>query len=196
MTVQTARLENRDLSQPVQDPGAMNAYALRAPVAADAPALAALGRDSFSAAFAHLYAPEDLATFLGEVHDEAAVARRIASPNRVYRLAEDADGALAGYCQLVLRDSFEPVSTALRPVTLSQLYCAGSATGSGLGAALMDWALAEARARGADEIRLSVWAGNHGAQRFYARHGFEKIADIGFWVGRQRDDEFLYALAL
>ena len=196
MTVQTARPENRDRLQPVQGPGAMNAYALRAPVAADAPALAALGRDSFSAAFAHLYAPGDLAAFLDEVHDEATVARRIASPNRVYRLAEDAVGTLAGYCQLVLRDSFEPVSTALRPVTLSQLYCAGSATGSGLGAALMDWALAEAREWGADEIRLSVWAGNHGAQRFYARYGFEKIADIGFWVGQQRDDEFLYALAL
>lgn len=196
MTVQTARPENRDRSQPAHSPGAMSAYALRAPVAADAPALAALGRDSFSAAFAHLYAPEDLAAFLGEVHDEAAVARRIASPNRVYRLAEDAGGTLTGYCQLVLRDSFEPVSTALRPITLSQLYCAGSATGSGLGAALMDWALAEARTWGADEIRLSVWAGNHGAQRFYARYGFVHVADIGFWVGQQRDDEFLYARSL
>lgn len=196
MTVQAARPENRDRLQPVQGPGDMSAYALRAPVAADAPALAALGRDSFSAAFAHLYAPEDLAAFLHAVHDEAAVARRIGSPNRVYRLAEDADGTLTGYCQLVLRDSFEPVSTALRPISLSQLYCAGSATGSGLGAALMDWALAEARTWGADEIRLSVWAGNHGAQRFYARYGFVHVADIGFWVGQQRDDEFLFALKL
>ncbi len=171
-------------------------YTFRAPVAADSPALAALGRSSFSAAFAHLYAPEDLASFLDKVHDEAAVAHRIASPNRVYRLATSADGALAGYCQLVLRDSFEPASTALRPMTLSQLYCAASATGSGLGTALMDWAIAEARTRGGDEMRLSVWAGNHGAQRFYARYGFHKIADIGFWVGKQRDDEFLYSMKL
>ena len=175
----------------------MNAsYTFRAPNAADAPALAQLGRDSFIAAFGHLYAPEDLAAFLDEVHDVNHVARRIASANRVYRLATSADGTLAGYCQLVLRDSFEPASAALRPITLSQLYCAGSATGSGLGAALMDWALAEARTRGADEMRLSVWAENHGAQRFYARYGFEHIADIGFWVGNQRDDEFLYALKL
>ena len=171
-------------------------FAFRAPIDADAPALAALGRESFTAAFAHLYAPEDLAAFLDAVHDDAAVARRIASPNRVYRLAESADGTLAGYCQLVLRDSFEPASAALRPVTLSQLYCTASATGCGLGGALMDWALAEARTRGADEMRLSVWAGNHGAQRFYARFGFVHIADIGFWVGQQRDDEFLYALKL
>ena len=171
-------------------------YIQRGPVAADVPALAALGRDSFTAAFAHLYAPEDLAAFLDEVHDEAAVALRIASPDRVYRLAHAADGTLAGYCQLVLRVSFEPASAARKPITLSQLYCAASATGSGLGSALMDWGIAEARTRGADEMRLSVWAGNHGAQRFYARYGFIKVADIGFWVGKQRDDEFLYALKL
>ena len=28
------------------------------------------------------------------------------------------------------------------------------------------------------------------------RYGFEKIADIDFWVGQQRDDEFLYAKML
>lgn len=172
------------------------AYTLRPATPDDAPALAALGRASFVDAFGHLYSPADLTSFLDEVHDEARVAARIADPERVYRLAEDADGTLAGYCQLVLRDSFEPSSSAARPITLSQLYCAGSATGSGLGGALMDWALAEARTRGADEIRLSVWAENHGAQRFYARYGFEKIADIDFWVGQQRDDEFLYSLTL
>ena len=172
------------------------AFTLRNATADDAPALAALGRSSFVDAFGHLYRPEDLASFLDEVHDEATVAERIADPERVYRLAEDAEGTLAGYCQLVLRDGFEPASSAAYPITLSQLYCAASATGSGLGGALMDWALAEARTRGADEIRLSVWAENHGAQRFYARYGFEKIADIGFWVGQQRDEEFLYSLTL
>ena len=70
------------------------------------------------------------------------------------------------------------------------------ASGGGIGAALMDWALAEARTFGADEIQLSVWSGNEGAQRFYQRYGFEKVADIDFWVGQQRDDEFLFARML
>ena len=49
---------------------------------------------------------------------------------------------------------------------------------------------------GADEMQLSVWSGNHGAQRFYARYGFEKVADVHFWVGAHRDDEFLLSLML
>ena len=48
----------------------------------------------------------------------------------------------------------------------------------------------------ADEVQLSVWSGNHGAQRFYARYGFEKIADVTFKVGEQIDDEFLLAKLL
>jgi ribosomal protein S18 acetylase RimI-like enzyme len=168
---------------------------LRSAHAGDLQTLAALGRDSFTAAFGHLYRGEDLAAFLGEVHDEGVVAGRIADPGRRYALAE-IDGTLAGYCQLVLRDGFDPPSEAAFPVTLSQLYCAAGTTGKGVGGALMHWALAEARACGADEIRLSVWAENFGAQRFYARYGFKKIADIGFWVGSHRDDEFLYSLKL
>jgi ribosomal protein S18 acetylase RimI-like enzyme len=69
-------------------------------------------------------------------------------------------------------------------------------TGRGTGAALMDWALAEARARGCDAVQLSVWSENRAAQRFYARYGFAKIADIGFMVGSHRDEEFLLELRL
>lgn len=168
---------------------------LRAPTAADVRALAELGRSSFTAAFGHHYAPEDLEAFLAETHDEQVVAARLADPARRYRLAE-IDGRLAGYVQLMVAGGFDHPTGAARPVTLSQLYCAPHATGQGIGTMLIDWALAEARGYGADEVLLSVWSGNLGAQRFYGRYGFVHVADIHFWVGNHRDDEFLYALKL
>jgi RimJ/RimL family protein N-acetyltransferase len=36
-----------------------------------------------------------------------------------------------------------------------------------------------------------VWSENHGAQRFYAREGFEKVGEYGFKVGRTVDHEFI-----
>ena len=84
----------------------------------------------------------------------------------------------------------------MRPVALQQLYTDPARTGQGIGAALMDWALAEARALQADAVQLSVWSENVAAQRFYARYGFAKIADIDFFVGNHRDDEFLLELRL
>lgn len=158
----------------------------------DVPALARLGRESFADAFGHLYRPEDLAAFLAEVHDEAAVADEIAGSECRHALAVEDDGSLLGYCKLRHPSKLAGDSQARDPLELGQLYCAASATGRGVGAALMDWAVSEARAGGHDAMLLSVYSGNAGAQRFYARYGFTKIADIHFRVGDQLDDEFLF----
>lgn len=165
---------------------------LRPATLEDVPALAALGRASFSDAFGHLYRSEDLAAFLAEVHDEAAVAEEVAGHECRHMLAVREDGALIGYCKLRHPSKLAAHSTARDPLELGQLYCAASATGQGVGAALMAWALDEAAAGGHDAMLLSVYCENFGAQRFYARYGFAKIADIHFRVGEQLDDEFLY----
>lgn len=161
----------------------------------DVPALAALGRDSFCAAFEELYRPEDLAAFLEEAYSEPAVAAEVSAPEYIHRLAEDVSG-LTGFCKMRDPSGYTEYSDARKPIALGQLYTAPGMTGSGIGAALMEWAFAEARERGADAIQLSVYSENFGAQRFYQRYGFTKIADIGFWVGEQRDAEFLYELRL
>lgn len=165
---------------------------LRPATLADAPALAALGRESFTAAFGHLYSHADLAAFLAEVHDEAAVANEIAGRECRHMLASDAGGALVGYAKLRHPSKLAVLSPARNPLELAQLYCAGHATGRGVGAALMEWALAQAMLGGHDAIHLSVYSENFGAQRFYARYGFAKIADTTFRVGSQIDAEFLF----
>lgn len=165
---------------------------LRATTLDDAPALAALGRASFTVAFGHLYRPEDLAAFLAEVYDETAVAGEIAGGACRHRLAVGEDGVLLGYCKLRHPSKLAQDAFAHDPIELAQLYCAPGATGMGVGAALMDWALAEARSGGHDAVQLSVYSANHGAQRFYARYGFAKVADIHFRVGEQIDEEFLF----
>ena len=168
---------------------------LRAPTEADIPALSVLGAESFADKFGHMYKPEDLAAFLEKMHSHGAVASEMAHAERRYRIAE-IDGALAGYCKLAIPSTLAEYHDAHRPIEIKQLYTAPGLTGKGIGAALMDWALEEARAYGADAIQLSVWSGNDGAQRFYHRYGFTKAADIEFWVGDQCDEEFLFALRL
>jgi len=168
---------------------------LRPATLADAPALAKLGADTFVAAFGHLYRPEDLAAFLAEVHDEAAVAAEIAGDECTHRLVEH-EGALVAFCKLRHPTKFGAYSDARDPIELGQLYALPGYTGSGIGAQLMDWALEVARAGRHDAVLLSVYAENFGAQRFYQRYGFGKIADITFKVGDHLDPEYLYELKL
>jgi len=170
---------------------------LRPATPADPEALAALGELSFCTAFAHLYVPENLGPFLEEVYSPAAVASEIADPRIVHCLAADSDaGPLSGYCKLRYPSWYVDKCDAANPIALGQLYTHPDRTSEGIGAALMDWAIAEAKTRGCDAIQLSVWSENHGAQKFYRRYGFEHVCDIDFWVGNHRDDEFLYELRL
>jgi len=173
------------------------AVTYRAAGPGDAAALAGLAREAFVAAFGPLYQSRDLAAFLAEERSEERYAGQIADPAVRIRLAE-LNGAPVAYSLIVLGKGFDerPMPQPLRPVMLSQLYCAGEATGRGIGAALLDWAIGKARCWGADALQLSVFSENPGAQRFYRRHGFVHVADIHFWVSQHRDDEFLYELPL
>jgi diamine N-acetyltransferase len=168
---------------------------LRPATLADAPALAALGAETFVAAFGDLYSAEDLTAFLAQVHAPGAVAEEIAGDTCTHCLAEDA-GELIAFCKLRYPSHYAAYSGAANPIELGQLYALPGRTGGGIGTRLMDWALGVARTRGHDAVLLSVYAENYGAQRFYQRYGFAKIADITFQVGEQLDPEFLYELRL
>jgi ribosomal protein S18 acetylase RimI-like enzyme len=173
----------------------MSELTLRPATTADTAALSRLGTESFVAAFGDMYSPEDLAVFLTETKSEVAIAAQIADPAGPIQLATR-DGRLLGYCKLGLACGWPEYARGTAAMELKQLYMDAAATGLGIGALLMDWAMAELAARGADEVQLSVFSGNHGAQQFYARYGFEKIADVTFRVGAQIDHEFLFARML
>jgi diamine N-acetyltransferase len=170
----------------------------RIPNINDAPALADLGCSTFREAFAPLYTPENLALYEQQSHSVDRVADQLQSPDRLYYVAEDA-GVMIGYCKIGFNKTLDhtlDVDHGRRVMELNQLYVRQSALGSGVGPALMDWCIAQAKTRGYDDIMLSVYNDNPRPQRFYARYGFEHYGDTYFMVGNHRDDEYLYRLAL
>lgn len=169
---------------------------LRPALPADVPALADLGVRSFVAKFGPLYTPENLAAFLTHAHTHEEVAGHVADPAMRVMLAVCDDGALLGYCKVRLLPGWPGHARGQRPVEVKQLYTDPAATGQGIGRQLMDWAMGEAASHNADEVQLSVFSENFGAQRFYARYGFEKVTEIHFMVGDQADEDWLYSRLL
>ncbi len=158
---------------------------------ADLPAIDAIFRESFVATFGHLYKPADLASFLARFTPEAWAAEF--AEGLAFRVAEDAQG-LVGYCKL------GPLTLPATPqgpaVEVRQLYLLERGKGSGAAHALMEWAFAAARARGAAELWLSVYIDNHRAKRFYARYGFEDQGPYAFMVGDHQDEDRMMRLVL
>lgn len=161
-------------------------------VPADAAIVAALARQTFEDTFGHLYAPEDLALFLDR-HTEEAWAAEIADPAYAVRLVEE-DGVVVGYAKL------GPPSLPFTPeqgaIELRQFYLLAPYHGKGAAQAMMEWAIAEARARGQSALYLSVFVDNHRARRFYARYGFEEVGPYAFMVGNHADEDIVMRLAL
>ena len=83
-------------------------------------------------------------------------------PRRAYVVGEHR-GAVVGYAGVDRGGEVADVMT---------IAVASAAQSRGLGAALMDWLIAEARRGGARHLMLEVRADNDAAQRFYSKAGF------------------------
>lgn len=159
---------------------------------ADAAALATLFRISFTDTFGHLYRLEDLTAFLADFTD-ARWAEELADPGFAFRIAE-MDGRRVGYAKL--GPPSLPVERTEPSVELRQLYLLSDAQGTGAAAALMEWTLGEARARGAAALYLSVYVDNQRAKHFYAKLGFERVGRYTFMVGNHPDEDDVMRLGL
>jgi [ribosomal protein S18]-alanine N-acetyltransferase len=85
---------------------------------------------------------------------------------RYYLVAED-DGMIAGYAGLLAAGGGQ--------ADVLTLAVTGDRWGEGIGTALLDGLLAEARRRGCTEVFLEVRTDNDRAQRLYRRHGFARV---------------------
>jgi len=159
---------------------------------ADAASLADLGARTFTATFGHLYSPENLATFL-QHHAPERWSHVIASDAGI-RLAE-AGGTVIGYARID-RVLLPVPATDRRALQLYQLYVDAEWHGQRVAPVLMDWVIDTARARGAQDLWLSVFIDNPRARAFYQRFGFVEVMPYTFMVGDHADEDIICKLAL
>jgi ribosomal protein S18 acetylase RimI-like enzyme len=112
----------------------------------------------------------------------AELERILRSPDEIVRVAA-VDAALVGLCHTQVYDTPPQATlTQTRRAHVDSLVVAESARRRGIGRRLVDDAAAWARGKGASEMVLTVWAGNHGAERFYHALGFDRVSSV---LGRQ-----------
>ncbi len=155
----------------------------------DAEALCNIGAETFTETFGHLYPPNDLERFVAEAYDLARTRADLADPAKASWIVE-ADGRVIGYA------SAGPCGLPHADVTpqcgeLKRIYLLKPWQGDGLGARLFAETITWLQAKGPRAVWIGVWSENHGAQRFYERHGFSKVGEYGFEVGDTVDHEYI-----
>ena len=131
-----------------------------------------------------------MATFLDEAHTTEWYEDAIADPDVGVWLIFDQSNKPVGYG--VAGPNTLPIAEGENAGEIKRVYIDKAAQGSGRGRQLVEQMLAWLDAQRFDDIYVGVWSLNHGAQRLYARYGFEKVGEYGFDVGDHVDLEFIF----
>ncbi|WP_239017705.1 GNAT family N-acetyltransferase [Sphingomonas aracearum] len=170
-------------------------WTLRRAGEGDAHSCALVAAATFLEAFAGVLDGADILAHLDRNSSAGSFARWIADPASVVTLAEAQVGsAPIGYTLLTTPDL--PIEPQAGDVELKRIYTLAPFHGSGLGAALMEQALADARHLGHRRLLLGVHGGNRRAQRFYGKQGFAVIGTRRFLVGATWHDDLVFGRAV
>ncbi|MGN6374607.1 MAG: GNAT family N-acetyltransferase [Sphingomonas sp.] len=169
--------------------------AVRRAVAADAAALALVAGATFLDTFAGILNGPDIVAHCATQNSPAKFAAWLGDDDSVVSLAEAGSGrAPLGYSVLTAPDL--PIETGPEDIELKRIYVLSRVHGSGLGAELMERALADARNLGRERVLLGVYGANARARAFYERHGFTVAGTRRFLVGETWHDDLIYARTL
>ncbi len=147
----------------------------------DASLLAELGAQTFSETFAKDNTPEDMAAYLATAFNIEEMATELNDPLMISFIAE-IDSVPVGYAQL--RRGETPLLTiSENAIELARIYVLQSCIGRGVGAALMQTCLAEAKRLEHRVIYLGVWERNELAKAFYHKWNFKKVGEHPFVLG-------------
>ena len=160
----------------------------------DAELLAELGARTFTETFAAENTPEDMGAYLAQSFTTARLSEELADPKAVFLLAF-VEGEAAGYAKLYQGEP-PPCVEGESPVELARLYVLRKWLGGGVGGALMQRCLDEARASGSRVMWLGVWEKNFRAQAFYRKWGFAPVGEHVFQLGADAQTDWVMQCAL
>ncbi len=155
----------------------------------DAELLAELGARTFSDTFAADNTPEDMTAYLASAFSATQLASELADPQSTFQIA-DAEGVAVGYAMLRSGNVLGAITND-NPIELVRLYVSRESLGSGVGAALMQSCISEARTKGYRTLWLGVWEHNHRAQAFYRKWGFHEVGTHVFQLGEDAQTDIL-----
>lgn len=160
--------------------------------AADSAELATVAARTFPLACPASSTAEDIAAFIAAnlstgKFDEYIRAHRV--------LVARENDVIVGYSMLVdgiVEDPDVQRAVTLRPaMQLSKMYVLPEFHQAGVAGALMTASLTEAAACGAIGVWLGVNQENERAQRFYAKHGFNRSGTKTFQVGERLENDYV-----
>lgn len=172
---------------------------VRFAVEGEAEVVAGLAAETFPTACPPDMNPDDMYAYIETNLTRDKFDSYIAGGSSAVLLYEDED-RLIGYSLVFFDEAAQPDPSfnvdADKPAFLSKCYVLGDYYGTGVAKALLDSVGELAAERGCDRLWLNVNSVNYRAQRFYEKHGWERVGSVEFRVGSSIQHDPVYQLAV
>lgn len=156
--------------------------------------LAQIGEKTFRQTFASSNEPKNFEAYLDKAFSQKQLLLEIENPEASFTFAK-VDGKVVGYLK-TNRARAQSDKVEGKTLEIERIYVDADAQGLGLGKALFEHALEEAKAIGADAVWLGVWEDNPNAIEFYARQGFREFGEHEFRIGKEVQRDIMMRLEL
>ena len=167
---------------------------IRYGTSADAKMLSELGAKTFYDTFARDNTPENMAEHLKRSFSPEIQLAELSDPDNIFLIVENESQPI-GYAELIL-DSKEDTLAGTNPLEIRRIYATQEYLGKGVGKALMQAAIQEARQRGRDSLWLGVWEKYPRAIDFYKKWGFKEVGMHTFKVGDDPQRDYVMELTI
>lgn len=155
----------------------------------DIPRLRDIAIKIFRDTFTHLNTPENLEAFLERDYGTESFIKEFAEAGSKYFFISDGD-TIAGYLR-VRRNTEVDHLLGNNTLEIHRIYVDPAWHGKKVGDQLMQFALDIARQDNREWVWLGVWEHNPRAQRFYEKWGFERFSEHDFFMGTEKQTDWL-----
>ena len=164
-------------------------YCIRPCMPDDLPVLQELSRRTFFEAFADVNTPEDMELYLAQAYNTQKLQTELLHKD-CYFFFITAGDSVCGYLKLNDQSAQTEFHDA-RALEIERIYIAQAYQGCGLGNALIGKTVSMAKDLHKTYLWLGVWEKNYNAQRFYKSNGFYEIGRHDFYVGDDRQTDYI-----
>ncbi len=161
---------------------------------ADLKTLQTLSRTTFSESFAAQNNPGDFAHYLREAFSDVNLTAELKNAESRFFFLRVRD-QIAGYTKINTGNAQTELQDP-KGMEIERIYVTKAFQGRGLGSWMLSALQGLAEAEGREYIWLGVWEENTDAIRFYLKHGFVTFGRHPYYIGSDRQMDWMMRLQL
>lgn len=158
-------------------------------VLGDLEVLVHISRSTFIEAFEKDNDPEDFETYIEFAFEKDKLEKELKDENASFYFIYEGIN-LVGYFKMNINEAQTDLKT-MDAVELERIYVVNGHQGKGIGEKMLQKAKDLSMKTGKTYLWLGVWEHNKSAIKFYEKHGFSKFGMHPYYIGKDRQTDWL-----